>query len=316
MKFLPDKKFILIILLCSSFFLKCPPEIRDEIPPVVTIIYPVTGQVVAGILNFAIGASDETELRDLTIFIDGIIVASAKGPLLNYTWDTTPIADNREHSLYATATDGNNNNSFSGTVIVQVVAGPLPDNTPPTISILNPLTGSTISDTVNVSVQALDDTGIDRIEYYVDGSLDFVATQKPYNYQWVVTNFINGSSHNIYARAYDPNQNNSVSNIVSVNIQNTDINPPTILITYPSQNSTFIAGEIVDIRADAQDNIGIQRVEFFIDGILRITDTSIPYSYEWDTSQFGDGRPHTIYVKAFDFAGNNNAQLITVTVNP
>ena len=207
------------------------------------------------------------------------------------------------------------NNGFSGSVIVRVISSSNPDSLPPVIAILHPTTGSIVSDTVNVVPEIVDASPIDRVEYYVDGILEATLTQAPYEYLWPVTALINGTVHTLFARAYDINQNNSVSNIVSVTVQNIDVIPPTVLITFPAPNAVFTAGDTVEIVADAQDNIAIERVEFSIDGQLKITDTSRPYSYIWDTTEFG-GSQHTIYVKAYDFAQNSNAQLITVTVNP
>jgi hypothetical protein len=169
---------------------------------------------------------------------------------------------------------------------------------------------------VNVVPQIVDQSPIDRVEYYVDGILDTIITQSPFEYWWVVTNFINGTTHSLFARAYDIYQNNSVSGNISVLIQNTDIIPPTVSIIYPAAGAIITAGEIVNITAEAQDNIGIQRVEFYVDGDLLSTDTTPPYRYSWDTTTYGNGGLHTVFVKAYDFAGNNGSELITVTVNP
>lgn len=314
MKFRHLIKLLFAAVLSGSLFLQCPPEIPDEIPPVVNIIHPIDGQAVSGTVLVSVGASDETELRDVSLFIDGSIVLSSPGPLLQYNWDTEPIADNRNHSLYATATDGNNNNGFSGSVVVRVVSGANPDTLPPVITILNPITGSTVSDTVNVVPQVEDETGIDRVEYYVNGNLVHTANQEPYNFQWNVNTLQNGSTANLFARAYDLNQNNSVSNTVTVTVQNTDTTPPTVLILYPSTGDIFLEGQVVSISVQAEDDAGIHRVEFFIDGELIFTDTTSGYQYDWNTTGYGDNGSHTIYVKAYDFANNNNAQLITVTV--
>lgn len=308
-------KSLFMVTALGSLFLQCPPTLPDDIPPVVNIIYPISGQEISGITIVSVGASDETELKEVALFIDGEVVVTSRAALLQYSWDTGPIADNQNHSLYATATDGRNN-GFSGSVIVRVVADSNPDSLPPVILILHPITGSTVSDTVNVVPQIEDPSPIDRVEYFVDGIQEATITQSPYEYFWPVTSFINGTVHSIFARAYDINQNNSVSNTVNVTVLNTDIIPPSVLITFPAAGTVFTAGDTVEIVADAQDNIGVQRVEFSIDGQLMITDTSRPYSYIWDTTEYGDGNLHTIYVKAFDFAQNSDAQLITVTVNP
>lgn len=298
------------------FFIQCPPEIPDEVAPIVNIIYPVSGQAVSGTIKVSVGASDETELKEINLFIDGERVISGSGPILEYLWNTAPIADNRNHNLYATAADKSDNYGFSGSVTVLVVPGSFPDTLAPVISILYPITGTVVVDTVNVVSQVYDDNQIDKVEYFVDGLLAHTTSLVPYNYQWIVSGYENGSSHSIFARAFDLNQNNSVSNLVTVTVQNTDITPPTLLIIHPAAGSIFTGGDTVSVVADAQDNMGIQRVEFYIDGELKLTDTSRPYRYLWDTSGYGDGRVHTIYVKAYDFAGNNNAQLITVTVTP
>ena len=316
MKFFSFLRIIMFTLVSLTLFIQCPPEIPDEIAPVVNIIYPVDGQAVSGTIKVSVGASDETDLKQVNLFIDGEMVAVSENPLLEYIWNTVPIADNGNHSLYATATDKSDNNGFSGNVIVRVVTGSYPDTLAPVITILNPVTGATVIDTVNVVSQVYDENEIDKVDYFVDGELIHTTSQVPYSYQWIVTNYENGSSHNLFGVAYDANQNSSVSNVVTVTVVNTDIIPPTVLIIYPAAASIFTAGDIVSVTADAQDNIGIQRVEFYVDGLLKITDTSRPYRYDWDTTGFGDGGTHTIYVKAFDFAGNSNAQLVTVTVNP
>ncbi|MBN2365796.1 MAG: hypothetical protein JXL67_06490 [Calditrichaeota bacterium] len=308
--------FFIMLFFSTALFLQCPPEIPDETPPIVNIIYPVEGQAVSGTVKVSVGATDETELKQIDLYIDGERIASSPGPLLEYVWNTVPIADNRNHSLSAIATDDSDNNGFSGTVTVRVVSGNVADTLAPVITILNPVTGSTVRDTVTVTAQVVDDSPIERVDYYVDGKLDFSATQSPFDFFWNVQTFDDGTTHNLYARAYDINGNTGISNIVSVTIQNNDNIPPTVLIIYPTAGSVFSIGDTVAIRADAQDNFGIQRLEFYIDGELKITDTSRPYSYLWDTTGYTTGQTHTIYVKAFDLSQNSSSQLITVTVNP
>jgi hypothetical protein len=61
--------------------------------------------------------------------------------------------------------------------------------------------------------------------------------------------------------------------------------------------------QMITIEANASDNeSGIDRVEFYIDGLLKSEDSSEPYSYDWKELQSGK---HTIKVIAYDNAGNN-----------
>ena len=316
MKIMTSIKISTLVLILVSLFIYCPPEVPDSTPPQVVILHPVNGQVVSGEVKITVGATDNEELDKINLFIDGVHVHTVPDPLLEYIWDTRPIADNRNHSMHATATDKEGNNGFSGSTIVRVMVGEFPDTLAPVITILNPVGGSSVSDTVQVVPQIFDDSPINSVDYYVDGILNFTATEEPFEYQWDVTHYINGSSHSLFARAFDLNLNNSVSNIVTVTIANVDNILPTATILYPPAGTRFTDGEEVYIVVDAQDNVGIERVEFYIDGQLLQTDTSGPYEYRWNTTGKGDGRSHTIYIKAYDFVGNTGVQLITVIVDP
>jgi hypothetical protein len=70
-----------------------------------------------------------------------------------------------------------------------------------------------------------------------------------------------------------------------------------------------IVSGTVTINAVASDNVGVSRVEFFIDGVLKSTSTVAPYSYAWDTTDGGNHpcsgpHSHVITAKAYDAAGN------------
>lgn len=87
---------------------------------------------------------------------------------------------------------------------------------------------------------------------------------------------------------------------------------PTVSITNPADGST-VAGT-VNITADASDDNGISKVEFYIDGRLKFTDSSSPYSYSWDTTAENDGS-HIIKAKAYDTINQTATDQHTVTVD-
>lgn len=70
----------------------------------------------------------------------------------------------------------------------------------------------------------------------------------------------------------------------------------------------------VAITATPTDNIGITKVDFYVDGVLKNTDTASPYSYTWSTQGVANGS-HNITVKAYDAAGNVGSASSTVTIN-
>lgn len=71
---------------------------------------------------------------------------------------------------------------------------------------------------------------------------------------------------------------------------------------------------IVLVRVESEDDTGIQKVEFLLDGELKATDTSVPYSFEWDTLE-GEEGSHTLTATAFDARGRTARAKITVTVD-
>ena len=65
------------------------------------------------------------------------------------------------------------------------------------------------------------------------------------------------------------------------------------------------------IKATASDNIGVTKMELYIDGALKGTSTSATLSISWNTRKASTGA-HTISVKAYDAAGNMGMTSITV----
>lgn len=90
----------------------------------------------------------------------------------------------------------------------------------------------------------------------------------------------------------------------------TDTVPPAISLTAPAEGSTVSGTQV--IAATATDNVGVSKVEFYLDDALINTDTSAPYNYTWDTRTISNGL-HALSAKAFD-AANNSTTSSTVNV--
>lgn len=86
---------------------------------------------------------------------------------------------------------------------------------------------------------------------------------------------------------------------------------PTVAIGVPAANATVKGG--VSITATAEDPSGVAKVEFKIDNGQSVVDTSLPYSYTWNTIGAANGT-HTITVTAYDTLGNQTQATRTVTV--
>ena len=100
---------------------------------------------------------------------------------------------------------------------------------------------------------------------------------------------------------------------VSVATSTPDTTAPTTSITAPANGAT-VSGTTT-VSASASDNVGVTKVEFYLDGALKSTDTTSPYSWSWDTTSAANGS-HTLVSKAYDAAGNvGTSATITVTVS-
>jgi len=85
-------------------------------------------------------------------------------------------------------------------------------------------------------------------------------------------------------------------------------------VTAPAAGST-VSG-IVSVTASASDDVGVQSVQFKVDGSnLGAADTTAPYDFSWDT-RGASNAPHTLTAVATDAAGNQKmAADVGVTVN-
>jgi hypothetical protein len=165
---------------------------------------PDDGAVVSGTINIDIAASKTPKL-----YLDGVY----QGRGYYWTWDTT-MASGGVHQLTATAPGA------SATIFVTVDNGYVPPvNEAPVVTITNPTAGSTVSDSVMISVTVDDEDSL-VADIFIDGT--FVVTANSYN--WDTTSYADGS-HTIYAEATDSGSL-SDSDSVSVTVENTVTPPP------------------------------------------------------------------------------------------
>jgi glucose/arabinose dehydrogenase len=92
--------------------------------------------------------------------------------------------------------------------------------------------------------------------------------------------------------------------------------PPTVSLTSPTAGST--ASHVVALAATASDDVGVQSVEFFLDGTTSLgVDTTAPYLGEWNSTTATNGA-HTLTAVARDTAGNatTSAGVAVTAANP
>jgi membrane peptidoglycan carboxypeptidase len=96
--------------------------------------------------------------------------------------------------------------------------------------------------------------------------------------------------------------------ILQVTVDNA---PPQARILTPFDGQKIAYGsQPVTFQVEANDIVGLSRVEFLVDGVLENTRTVAPYTITW-APHFG---PHTLKVIAYDLAGNSSEAKIEFRV--
>ena len=67
----------------------------------------------------------------------------------------------------------------------------------------------------------------------------------------------------------------------------------------------------MNIQAKASDNVGVSKMELYIDGTLTLVKNASSITWSWNTFRVAKGQ-HAISVRAYDAAGNVGVRSITV----
>jgi Bacterial Ig domain len=84
---------------------------------------------------------------------------------------------------------------------------------------------------------------------------------------------------------------------VNQGVQGGDTTPPTVSATVSGSSGT------ITFNASAADNVGVSKVEFWLDGVLKDTVTASPYTLAVNSTLLANGS-HNLVAKAYDAAGN------------
>jgi hypothetical protein len=93
----------------------------------------------------------------------------------------------------------------------------------PTVSVTSPASAASVHTTTTITASATDNSGsgLQKVEFYVDGSLVGTDTTGPFTYAWNTLTLSNGS-HTLTTKAYDNNGGVTTSAPVVVSVDNGD----------------------------------------------------------------------------------------------
>jgi chitinase len=282
------------------------PPSPDTQPPVASIIFPVTGTTENPLIKVVAAASDDRGVAELAFFVNGDSVYSDFDYPYEYMWPIGNLEPLLAHTLQVKAYDTSRNWGLSSVVSISYQP-PAPDVSPPSVSILYPPSDTTSASPIKVVASAYDDREVAEVTFLVNGDSVFADDEYPYEYLWPIANWPGGIGQILQAKAYDTSRNWNLSDRVVVTyVLRQDTQPPQITLLYPPAGQD-LTGTIV-VATNITDNVGVTRVEFYVDGGIggapnQVVNTA-PWNFTWNTAAWADGQLHTLFIKAYDAAGN------------
>lgn len=191
------------------------------------------------------------------------------------------------------------------------------DRTPPTIRLVRPESGDTLSGRATVQVTATDNWGVADVVMSVDGVAFATDTRTPYRFV-LSTNSLGVGTHELSLVATDTAGNASAPVIVSIEVERsaTSRSGTTADIVFESPAAGSRVTGNVSIVATVGSSAGLASVEWLIDGVSAfvapVTGRSARVTYMWRTAGVGLGR-HTITLSVTDARGHQTLASLDLT---
>jgi uncharacterized protein (TIGR03118 family) len=189
-----------------------------------------------------------------------------------------------------------------------------PDIVAPTgVAVTAPAAATVVANSVDVTASATDNAGVASVVFAVRVGTTTTEigtdTTAPYGVSWNTGTVANGPA-TLTATAFDAFGNSTASAGVAVTITNVpDVTPPVVALTAPAAGN--VSGTVT-VSATATDNVGVSQVQFFAGATLIASDSTAPYSVQWNTTGLTGAQQLT--AQAFDGAGNTTTSA-AVAVN-
>ena len=192
-----------------------------------------------------------------------------EGTPVNYSYSIQEGYTNLAVTLDGISVSASGTITMNSNHILAASATIIGDN-PPTVQITNPSDGETVSGTVAIRANVSDDKGIDRVEFYIDGSIIHTKKERPFNAQWNTTTYSNGH-HKIKVIAYDT-ENQPSEKEITVTVNN--VIPPKYVLVVTVGNGaagtpatgTYEYNEGAEITYSYSANTGYKITSVKLDG--------------------------------------------------
>ncbi|MFA6042156.1 MAG: Ig-like domain-containing protein [Patescibacteria group bacterium] len=185
----------------------------DVTPPTTSMTAPLNNTAVRNLVTVSAQADDNGFISQLKLFVDGVQKffqfgdASSISGVLDLTQGT--------HTAYSVAVDqaGLTTQSATSTFVV--------DNTAPTVSLVDPAQGASVSASIALTATAADNDAIQKVVFVRDsGTVIGEDPTAPYSVTWD-TSLVPPGPHTLGAVAYDRAGNTATSSTHAITVQAT-----------------------------------------------------------------------------------------------
>ena len=222
-------------------------------------------------------ATAPATVASVAFFVDGNQVGIDNTSPYAVSWVATPAG---VHTVSARVTDSNGNVADSAGINVTVGTVSLP-----TVSITAPIVGSNAVVGAPVTITATAAAGssgsLTKVDFYADATLIGSDTTSPYGITWTPTA---AGGPNLNARVTD--SNGITANAVPVPIIVNPAGTPTITLSMVGGGGSLVVpvgSSRMLVAATADDGV-VDRVDFYLDGVLLGTDGVAPYTLNYVAS--------------------------------
>ncbi|MGC1122155.1 MAG: Ig-like domain-containing protein [Candidatus Methanofastidiosia archaeon] len=267
-------------------------NVDNTINYTVTITAPTSGQTVSGTVTCAATSN----CSSVKWYIDGTYKAEDTSSPFQYSWDTTAYADGSHTILAEGYVSGTLQDTDSVTVCVDNDGGD-----PSGVTITSPPNESEVYGTAAITVST---TGcIDTVEFYINSELKHTDTASPFEYDWNTTTYLEDTTVTIEVKGYYAGQYRD-SDIITVTVNNYYVE----IVNPPEQGETVSCTVNIDVETRCIDT-----VEFYLDDILVLVDTTAPFQCVWDTCLSLDAA-HTVEVRGYSSGVLRDSDTVTYQV--
>ncbi|MEN3013236.1 MAG: glycosyl hydrolase family 8 [Endomicrobiia bacterium] len=265
------------------------------------IVNPSSGSIIEGSTTVVVNVYTAGTVSSVEFYVDNVLKYTDTSSPYSWVWDTTQYTDGvHELKVVGYTTSGSSDTKKVWIIINNI-------KQPPAIQSISLQDGSTVQGTVNISVNATDDVGITKVEFYINNVNIYTKTSAPFSYSWNTQSYSDGE-YSLKIKVYDTD-NLSTEQQLKVYVDNIDSKPTVRFISL--QNGTTLQAT-VNIQIEASDDRGISRIELYIDNTLLFTqNNSTRLNYSLDTSLYSDGL-HVLKSVAYDTQNQTSQVEISV----